>query len=265
MTFHFRRPSADQQATRPEHVAGEEKGKLLFFRSYVNFSMMIVVIVCVFSAFIASRELRAGEATVSERRKQLVDLYIQNEFSKGNTKLRKFERVGPFAIKIECGSLEQSVCQQAKQVLNKAIEPSANIRLIPSELGLITFVFDNSVHVEALLPNAVKEYAGGGSDTSDRYCAVFYSYSDSRILQGKIFVSTDQPPNKLYACLVFQVGQLLGPGFSQTDRFSDAWNGIFELIVGHKLKRIRHIYGMLEYMHMCPELIPGGYGATPLN
>ena len=104
MTFHFRRPSADQQATIPEHVAGEEKGKLLFFRSYVNFSMMIVVIVCVFSAFIASRELRAGEATVSERWKQLVDLYIQNEFSKGNTKLRKYERVGPFAIKIECGS-----------------------------------------------------------------------------------------------------------------------------------------------------------------
>ena len=222
-------------------------------RKYIAIALAAVAISVIFlqgNAF-------ATEVTISEHWKQLVDLYIKNEFSNGNVKLRKFERVGPIAIVIDCGSLEQSVCQNAKQVLDESFEPSANVRLIPSKLGEITFVFDNSAHLEAMLPIAMKDNAGGVSDTSDRQCAMFYKFADSTIQRGKIFASTDQPPNRLYACLVFQIGRLLGPGFSLTDRFSDAWDGILSLSSDDKLKRIAHIYGMLEYMHMCPELVPG--------
>jgi hypothetical protein len=226
-------------------------------RSCVKVAMTVVAIAVMFSAFTAPLNLRANEVSVAERWNQLVDLYIKNEFSNGNLKLRKFERVGPIAIVIDCGSLEQSVCQHAKQVLNESFEPSANVRLIPSKLGEITFVFDNSAHLEAMLPIAMKENAVGVSDTSDRQCAMFYKFADSTIQRGKIFASTDQPPNRLYACLVFQIGRLLGPGFSLTDRFSDAWDGILSLSSDDKLKQIGHIYGMLEYIHMCPELVPG--------
>jgi hypothetical protein len=274
MIFHFELSCAAQQCVSPELTAREEKGSIhflarcptrgaqssaltLLLKNCVKISMAIVVIVGMFSAFAAPRNASANEVTVSERRKQLIELYIQNEFSKGNNKLRKFERVGAFAISIECGSLDQSVCQHAKQILDEAFEPSANVRLVPSVLGLITFVFDNSAHIEGLLPNAVKDYAGGVSDTSDRQCAIFYRHANSLIEQGKIFVSTDQPSNRLYACVVFQIGRLLGPGFSQTDRFLDAWDGLLSRSSYSKLKQIAHIYGILEYMHMCPELVAG--------
>ena len=217
---------------------------------------MALAVVAISVIFLQGNAI-ATEVTVSERWKQLVDLYIQNEFSKGNVKLRKFELVGAIAIVIECRSLEQSVCQHAKQVLDESYEPSTNVRLVPSALGVITFVFDTSAHVEAMLPIAAKDYADGVSDTSDRQCAMFYKYTESSIKRGKIFASTDQPPDRLYACLVFQIGRLLGPGFSQTERFLEAWDGILSRSSNDKLKRIGHIYGMLEYMHMCPELVAG--------
>jgi hypothetical protein len=230
--------------------------KVEHHRNFGKFILMAVAIVaiCIFSL---QQKAFATEVNVSERWKQLIDLYIKNEFSKGNARLRKFERVGAIPIAIECGSLEQSDCQHAKQVLNGAFEPSANLSLIPSALHLITFVFDNSANVKAMLPIAAKEYASGFFDTSDPQCAIFYKYADSSIQQGKIFAATDQPSNRLYACMVFQIGQLLGPGFSITDRFSDAWDGILSLSSDDKMKQIKHIYGILEYMHMCPELVAG--------
>lgn len=225
-------------------------------RSPKNFIAMALAAVA-FSVIFSQENAFATNVTAFERRKQIVDLYIKNEFSNGNIKLRKFELVGAIAVIIECGSLEKSVCQQAKQVLNETFEPSANVRLIPSSLGVISIVFDNSTHVEGMLPIAVKDYASGVSDTSDRQCAMFYQYADSTIQRGKIFVSTDQPSNKLRACLIVQIGRLLGPGFSQTDRFSDIWRGLLSRSSDDRLKRIAHIYGILEYMHMCPELVAG--------
>jgi hypothetical protein len=274
MTVHLELSCAAKQSVSPELTVREEKGSIHFLarcptrgaqssaltvllKNCVKISLAIVVIVGMFSAFAAPPNASANEVTVTERRKQLIELYIQNEFSKGNSKLRKFETVGAFAISIECGSLDQSVCQNAKQILDKAFEPSANVRLVPSVLSLITFVFENSAHIEGLLPNAVKDYAGGVSDTSDQQCAIFYSYANSRIEKGKIFVSTDQASKRLYACVVFQIGQLLGPGFSQTDRFLDAWDGLLSRSSDDKLKQIAHIYGILEFMHMCPELVAG--------
>jgi hypothetical protein len=228
--------------------------ELIYKRQNVYLFAILSMLIC--DTLLQVRAL-AKDVAVSQHWQQLIELYIKNEFSAGNKNIRKFERVGPFAITIECGSLGQNDCENAKQLLGESFEPSANVLLIPSELGLISFVFDTSAHLESMLPIAIKDYAGGVSDTSDRQCSMFYKHTASRIQKGKILIATDQPNNKYYSCLVFQIGRLLGPGFSLTERFSDAWDKAFKSSSNSKLKQIAHIYGVLEYMHMCPELVAG--------
>jgi hypothetical protein len=220
-------------------------------------STVVVLIFIVLSAFIVQRKFHAGEAAKSERRNQIIQLYIKYEFSNGNVKLRKFDLVGTIPIFIECKGLDQSLCQHAKQTLDRSFEPSINAQLKLSASPVITFDFADSKQMGTLLPLATEEYAGGVSDVSDPECVMFYQYADPRILRGKIIASTDQAPNKLRACMIVQIGRLLGPGFSVTDKFSLQWSAALGKESDEKLDQTRHISSILEYIHMCQELKPG--------
>lgn len=215
------------------------------------------MIVSLFSVFIIEGKLQAGDSAKSERRKQLVQLYLSDEFANGNVKLRKFDLVGTVPISIDCGSLDQSECQFAKQTLDRSFEPSANAELKLSTKPVIIFTFARRTETEALLPLAIADYAGGVSDVSDPECAMFYQYAEPRILRGKIIASTDQPQNKLRACLIVQINRLLGPMFSLTDKFSLRWSASLSKESDEELDQTRHIAAILEYLHMCPKLQPG--------
>lgn len=199
----------------------------------------------------------ADDDVVSPRWRELVQYYIENEFANGNLTLRKFDLVGAIPISIECGSLEQSVCESAKKTLNQSIEQSVNLQLALSTTPAITFVFANNSQLKILSPQVVDDYSGEVSDVSDPECEVFYKYSGSRIQRGKLLASTDQPLNKLRACLIVQASRLLGPGFSGTDKFALRWSASLSRESDEELDQTHHITGILEYIHMCPELTAG--------
>ncbi len=226
-------------------------------RNYIIASALIAVIVVMFSAFILPGNVLADEAAISERRKNIVQLYVRNAFSNGNVKLRKFDLFGTIPITGECVGLNQSQCIFTKQTLDRSFEPSANAQLKASASPVITFVFAGGKQMASQLPPAIAEYAGGVSDISDPQCAMFYQCADSRILRGKIIASIDQPANKLRACLIVQISRLLGPGFSLTDKFSIRWSASLSKESEEKLDQTRHISAILQYIHMCPKLKPG--------
>lgn len=220
-------------------------------------TVTVILILGMFSALIVPRNVLADEAAISERLKQIVQLYIRNEFSNGNVKLRKLDLFGIIPFSGECVGLNQSQCIFTKKTLDRSFEPSASAQLKISTSPVITFVFAGGKQAGSLLSTAIEEYAGGVSDISDPQCAMFYQYADSRILRGKIIASIDLPANKLRACLIVQINRLLGPGFSLTDKFSIQWNAALSKKSEEKLDQTRHISAILEYIHMCPKLKPG--------
>ena len=199
----------------------------------------------------------ADDMAISQRWNQLVEYYIENAFANGNLTLRKFDLVGTIPIAIECPNLTQTACATGGKILSMSIDQSPNLQFKLSEQPAVTFVFGVNSQIKSFSEQALKDYSGGISDVSDPECEVYYKYSGSRIQQGTIFASINQLPAKLSACLIVQVGRLLGPGFSATDKFSLRWSAALRLQTEEQMGQTKNITGILEYIHMCPELTPG--------
>lgn len=189
-------------------------------------------------------------------------VYVQLTLLNSNGALRKISKTGPLAIQAVCVASPTIGCN--KSVLNNQI----NSALFQNSGLDIKVTSENPdikiIHIGALgLANKKREfstlYLDGFSDSDDLDCQLYYSIKENVIEKVVIIVSLDSPVLKQRFCLASQALQGLGVSLPNGLPFSKLWknptDGLYAF-TAEFVSRITKSYGIMEYIHMCPDIKP---------
>jgi|GEM_PF-7058395 len=207
---------------------------------------------------------------------EAINGYLQVALSPQQTVVRKFNRVTFMPAKLECGDISSVDCENAKQAFKDSIAPSFNLSFDLQSAPDIEFVFGSPQNIKDLgekdlSDGASHESQSQFSDASDPECQVYYSYVGATIQHAKVLVSMSQNPVKLKFCIASQTMQALGLSLYKHFNFDQLWKSELDgpvAITESTFPEWRHGYAAYEYVHMCPEVLPGqneGQAIAALN
>jgi len=192
-----------------------------------------------------------------------ISVYVQLSLLNPNGVLRKIFKAGPLAVQAVCVSSSSSTCN--KTILNKQLNGAfgGNTRIkkrVSRQNPDIKFLHIGAGGLAAKKRELVAAYDGGFSDSDDLECQLYYSIKNNIINNVVIVVSLDSPVLKQNFCLASQVLQGLGLSLPNGMSFSQLWKnptgGLYEFNDEYVARMVKS-YGILGYIHMCPELKPG--------
>ena len=192
-----------------------------------------------------------------------LETYIQLSLTNSNGALRKIAESGPLAIQGVCIASPTIGCNKSilNDQINGAFLHNSGIKAkVTSENPDIKIIHIGSMGLANKRRELSALYLGGFSDSDDLDCQLYYSIKDNMIGKAVIVVSLDSPVLKQRFCLASQALQGLGVSLPNGSPFSKLWKNPTDGLYTFNdefVSKITKSYGILERIHMCPELKPG--------
>jgi hypothetical protein len=192
-----------------------------------------------------------------------VETYIQLSLLNSNGALRKIAKSGPLAIQGVCIASPTIGCNKSilNDQINGAFLRNSGIEAtVASENPDIKIIHIGEMGLAIKRRELSALYLGGFSDSDDLDCQLYYSIKENMIEKVVIIVSLDSPVLKQRFCLASQALQGLGMSLPNGLPFSKLWKNPTDGLNTFNyefVSRITKSYGILQRVHMCPEIKPG--------
>ena len=187
--------------------------------------------------------------------------YLEAAFGLSSNAIVKFKNGHKLLLKVLCHG-ESVNCKKIPKLISASIEQNSNLKLefVPSGDANLEFIFADTKYLWSEKAKSDIEFSGGRIDVQDIDCQLFMKLSAAEIEKTRVIISNDITPDKAQKCLSTQFFVGIGLHLLGDANFSSIWEegkNKFKEMPGYQFEKLKHDYGLLELIQMCPA-IPSG-------